>query len=134
MDASAEKLAQVSGVGPVLAESVFKFFHSPDGRKVIEDLKSLGVKLTEDRKPAPKGGTDLSGKTFVVTGTLQHFSREEIEKLIKQLGGKVTSSVSKKTDYVVAGENAGTKLDKARQLGVNTLNEAEFEELIGRKN
>jgi DNA ligase (NAD+) len=134
MDASAEELAQVSGVGPVLAESVFKFFHSPDGRKVIEDLKTLGVKLTEDRKPAPKRGTDLTGKTFVVTGTLQHFSREEIEKLIKQLGGKVTGSVSKKTNYVVVGENAGTKLDKARQLGVNTLNEAEFEELIGRKN
>jgi DNA ligase (NAD+) len=134
MDASVEKLAQVTGVGPVLAESLFMFFHSADGRKVVEDLKSLGVKLTEDRKPAPKGGTDLTGKTFVVTGTLQNFSREEIEELIKQLGGKVTGSVSKKTNYVVVGENAGTKLDKARQLGVNTLNEAEFKKLIGRKN
>jgi DNA ligase (NAD+) len=134
MDASAEKLAQVTGVGPVLAESLFKFFHSADGRKVVEDLKSLGVKLTEDRKRVPKDGADLNGKTFVVTGTLEHFSREEIEKLIKQLGGKVTGSVSKKTNYVVVGENAGTKLDKARQLGVKTLSEAEFEKLTGRKN
>jgi DNA ligase (NAD+) len=133
MAAHEERLAHVSGVGPVLAESVFKFFHSADGKKVIEDMKSLGVKLTEDRKPIPKGGTDLNGKTFVVTGTLEHFSREEVEKLIKQLGGKVTGSVSKKTNYVVVGENAGSKLDKARELGVETINEAQFEKLIGQK-
>ena len=93
------------------------------------------MKLTQDRKPTPAqvGGPDLSGKTFVVTGTLEHFSREEIEGLIKQLGGKATGSVSKKTDYLVVGENAGSKLDKAKELGVKTLTEAEFEKLIGRK-
>jgi DNA ligase (NAD+) len=135
MEASAERLARIKGVGPKLAESISKSFHSADGRKVIEDLRSQGVKLTEDRKPTPAqvGGPDLSGKTFVVTGTLEHFSREEIEGLIKQLGGKVTDSVSKKTDYVVVGENAGSKLDKAQELGVKTLTEAEFEKLIGRK-
>jgi DNA ligase (NAD+) len=73
----------------------------------------------------------LSGKTFVVTGTLANYGREEIEDLIKQLGGKATGSVSKKTDYVVAGDNAGSKLDKAKQLGVQVLNEQEFEKLIG---
>ena len=75
---------------------------------------------------------DLSGKTFVVTGTLERYSRDEIERLIKQLGGKATGSVSKKTDYVVAGENAGSKLEKAHQLGVPVLSEAQFEKLIGR--
>src|SRR5207237_1083859 len=104
-----------------------------DGRKVIEDLRSQGIKLTEDRKPTPAqaGGPDLTGKTFVVTGTLEHFSREEIEGLIKQLGGKATGSVSKKTDYVVVGDNAGSKLDKAKELGIKVLTEAELEKLSG---
>src|SRR5262249_29729281 len=118
--------------GPVLAKSISRFFHSAAGRKVIEDFRSHRVKLTEDRKARPAGGADLSGKTFVVTGTLEHYSRDEIERLIKQLGGKATGSVSKKTDYVVAGENAGTKLEKARQLGVAVLTEKQFEKLIGR--
>lgn len=135
MAASPERLAQVKDIGPILAESISKSFHSAQTRKVIEDMRSQGVKLTQDRKPTPAqiGGPDLAGKTFVVTGTLEHFSREEIEGLIKQLGGKPTGSVSKKTDYLVVGENAGSKLDKAKELGVKTLTEAEFEELVGRK-
>jgi DNA ligase (NAD+) len=134
MTASADRLARIKGVGPKLAESISKSFHSADGRKTIEDLRTLGVKLTEDRKPTPAevGGPDLTGKTFVVTGTLENYSRDEIEGLIKQLGGKPTGSVSKKTDYVVVGENAGSKLVKARELGVKTLTEAEFDKLIGR--
>jgi DNA ligase (NAD+) len=135
MTASADRLARIKGVGPKLAESISKSFHSADGRKTIEDLRTLGVKLTEDRKPTPAeiGGPDLTGKTFVVTGTLEKYGRDEIEGLIKQLGGKVTGSVSKKTDYVVVGENAGSKLDKAKELGVKTLTEAEFDKLIGLK-
>jgi len=135
LTAPAERLAQINGVGPVLAEGISKYFHSADGRKIIEDLKSQGVKLTEDRKPTPAqvGGPDLTGKTFVVTGTLEHFSRDEIEGLIKQLGGKATGSVSKKTDFLVAGENAGSKLNKAQELGIKILTEAQFKELIGRK-
>jgi DNA ligase (NAD+) len=135
MTASAERLAKIDGIGPVLAESISKFFHSSAGRKVIEDLRSQGVKLEQDRKAksARTRGADLSGKTFVVTGTLSQYSREEIEGLIKELGGKATGSVSKKTDYVVFGENAGSKLDKARELGVPTLTEEEFEKLIGRE-
>jgi DNA ligase (NAD+) len=135
MAASAERLAQVEGIGPERGESIFQFFHSAAGRKTIEQLRRLGIKLTEERRRAPAkgGGSDLSGKTFVVTGTLAHYSREEIEELIKKLGGKATSSVSKKTDYVVAGEKAGSKLEKASQLGVRVLTEEEFEQLIGRR-
>jgi DNA ligase (NAD+) len=131
MQAPAERLSQVNGIGPVLAKSIHQFFRSPAGQKTVEELRALGVKLTEDAPPAAKGGTDLTGKTFVVTGTLEHYSRDEIERLIKSLGGKATGSVSKKTDFVVAGENAGSKLDKARALGVPVLTEAEFDHLIG---
>jgi len=134
MKASAERLAQVEGIGRERGESIHKFFQSTAGRKAVEDLRSHGVKLTEDARPKPAdiGGADLSGKTFVVTGTLARYSRDEIEDLIKTLGGKATGSVSKKTDYVVAGEKAGSKLDKAREFGVPVLSEDEFDKLIGR--
>jgi DNA ligase (NAD+) len=131
--ASEERLAQTSEIGPERAESVYKFLHSPAGQKTVQDLRDLGVKLAEDiPRPAASGGPDLTGKTFVVTGTLQRYKREEIEDLIKTLGGKATGSVSKKTDYVVAGEEAGSKLTKARELGVKVLTESEFDRLIGR--
>src|SRR5262249_5050858 len=102
-----------------------------DGRKAIEELRDLGVKMTEDRRAA-KRSAGIAGKTVVVTGTLEKYGREEIEALVKELGGKPAGSVSKKTDYVVAGEKAGSKLDKARQLGIPVLTEDEFEALIGR--
>jgi DNA ligase (NAD+) len=132
MQASAERLAQINGVGPVLAESIFKFFQGADGRKVIEELRTQGVKLTEESRPstAQPGKTDLSGKTVVVTGTLKNYGRGEIEDLIKKHGGKVTASVSKKTDYVLVGENPGSKLEKARLLGIQILTEEEFDILI----
>ncbi len=130
--ASKEELASVKGFGPRRAESVYNFFHSPAGEKLIQDFRDAGVKLTEDVKPKVKGGV-LEGKTVVVTGTLQRYSRKEIEDTIKLHGGKATGSVSKKTDYVVAGDEAGSKLDKARQLGVKVLSEDEFEKLIGTK-
>jgi DNA ligase (NAD+) len=134
MNASVDRLTRVPGIGPERAESIHKFFHSETGRKVIEDLRSLDVKLTEDARPKPpaKGAANLSGKTFVITGTLEHYGRDEIEELIKSLGGKTAGSVSKKTDYVIAGEKAGSKLDKAKELGVPVLTEKEFEELIRR--
>ena len=130
--ASKEELASVKGFGPRRAESVYNFFHGPAGEKLVQDFRDAGVKLTEDVKPKVKGGV-LQGKTVVVTGTLQRYSRKEIEDTIKQHGGKATGSVSKKTDYVVAGDEAGSKLDKARQLGVKVLSEDEFEKLIGKK-
>lgn len=128
--ASKEQLASVKGFGPKRAESVYAFLHSPAGEKMVQDLRDTGVKLSEDVKPKKKGGA-LAGKTVVVTGTLQNYSRTEIEDAIKQHGGKATGSVSKKTDYVVAGDDAGSKLDKARQLGVKVVTEEEFEKLIG---
>jgi DNA ligase (NAD+) len=132
MNASAARLAQIEGVGPERAESIHRFFQSPAGRKTIEELRSLGLKLTEeiDRAASAAAGNPIAGKTFVVTGTLAHYSRDEIEALIQKLGGKATGSVSKKTDYVIAGEKAGSKLDKARQLGVRVLSEEEFEKFI----
>lgn len=132
--ASVERLSEIDGVGPILAQHVHDYFHSDIGKGTVRELKELGVRLSEDRKPAPaaKGLADLSGKTFVVTGTLERYGREEIEQLIKDLGGKATGSVSKKTDYVVAGENAGSKLSKAQDLGVPIISEGEFEKMIGK--
>jgi DNA ligase (NAD+) len=133
LKAPVERLSRVNGIGPVLAQSIHAYFQSNAGQKTVAELRALGVKLTQDARPAPaaRGGVDLSGKTLVVTGTLKRYSRDEIEGLIKDLGGKAVGSVSKKTDYVVAGDKAGSKLDKARELGVRVLNEEEFEELIG---
>jgi DNA ligase (NAD+) len=132
MSASPEQLNAISGIGPVLAESVHQYFQSTVGRKLIEDLRCHGVKLSEDIQQHRASSTDLTGKTFVVTGTLVGYSRDEIESLIKTLGGKATGSVSKKTSFVVAGENAGSKLDKAKKLGIPVLTEKEFNKLIGR--
>lgn len=123
-DAPVERLAGVAGIGPQRAESIFAFFQSADGEKVIADLKRLGVKLSEARRKAPAGG--LAGKTVVVTGTLASLGRDEAEALIRKLGGKPSGSVSKKTDMLIAGEKAGSKLEKARALGVKILTEAEF--------
>jgi DNA ligase (NAD+) len=130
--ASKEELASVKGFGPRRAESVYNFFHSPAGEKLVKDLRDAGVKLTEDVKPKKKGGV-LAGKTVVVTGTLQNYSRKGIEDIIKEHGGKATGSVSKNTDYVVVGDDAGSKADKARQLGILVLTEDEFEKLIGKE-
>jgi DNA ligase (NAD+) len=127
-----ELLAAVKGFGPERAESIYQFFHHAEGKKLVHELCELGVKLTEEQQARPKGA-DLMGKTFVVTGTLKNYGRDDIERLIKELGGKATGSVSKKTDYVVAGESAGSKLEKAKVLGVPVLSEEEFEKLIGKK-
>jgi DNA ligase (NAD+) len=134
MQASADRLSQIEGIGPERAESIHQFFHSEAGKKIVEDLQAVGVKLTHGVKSKSKhtGGADLSGVTFVVTGTLENYGRQDIEDLIKELGGKVTSSVSKNTDFVVAGDKAGSKLEKAQQLGVKVLSEKEFGKFIGR--
>jgi DNA ligase (NAD+) len=133
IEASEERLSSIKGIGPVLAKSVHDYCHSAAGRKTLAELTELGVKLTQDVRPKLAGGADLTGKTFVITGTLQKYSREEVEELVKTLGGKASGSVSKKTDYVVAGENAGSKLAKAKELGVAVLTEAEFDKLIGKE-
>jgi DNA ligase (NAD+) len=129
--ASAEELAAVNDIGPVIAESVHDYFNGAAGKKVVADLKSVGVdpKMEVAKKDAAE--LPLAGQTVVVTGTLEKFGRQEIEDLIVKLGGKASGSVSKKTSFLVAGESAGSKLDKAKELGVKVLTEAEFIERLG---
>lgn len=121
--ASAEELSQVPEIGSVIAQSVADFFAEPHNRAVLDKLRSAGVVPKAEVREA--GGV-FEGKTFVFTGTLQHFKREEAEEKVRLLGGRAASSVSKKTDFVVAGEEAGSKLQKAQSLGVPVLTEEEF--------
>jgi DNA ligase (NAD+) len=132
MQADEEDLLVVDGIGPELAGSLRRFFDSKTGRKTIADLKSVGVSMQQPKSEF-SGVRLLAGKTIVVTGTLEKFGRKEIEDLIKKLGGKTAGSVSKKTDFVVAGANAGSKLTKAEQLGVEVISEAEFRDRVGRE-
>ncbi|HOJ78256.1 MAG TPA: NAD-dependent DNA ligase LigA [Bacillota bacterium] len=125
MKASFEDLTAIPSIGPKIAESVVKFFNEPHNGILVEKLKANGVN-TISRASTNELSQQLAGKTIVVTGTLANFSRAEIEELIRQNGGKAASSVSKKTDFVVAGENAGSKLEKAQALGVKVLTEAEL--------
>jgi len=125
--APAEEIAAIDGVGDVIAGAVREFFDRPESRELIEKLRRAGVRLDEQRQP--RGGP-LLGKTFVITGTLEAFSREDAKARIEALGGKVTNSLSSKTDYLVVGESPGTKLDKATKLGVATLDEKAFVALL----
>jgi DNA ligase (NAD+) len=125
-----EQLSEVNEIGPVIAQSVYDYLHKPYGSAVIEELAKLGLKMSSDRVHARQHDGRLAGKTLVVTGTLEKFTRDEIHELIAQHGGRAASSVSKNTDYLVAGENAGSKLEKAQKLGVAVISETEFETLI----
>jgi len=136
-NATEERLSQVEGIGPERAKAIRSYFQLPATRDMIEDFKELDLKLTEEPRNVTAtaeavGGVSLAGKTLVVTGTLERYQRKEIEDLIKSLGGKAAGSVSKKTDYVIAGAEAGSKLDKAKELGVRVLTEDEFDTLIGK--
>jgi DNA ligase (NAD+) len=125
---SEEGLAAVDGIGPIIAHSVATFLQADIGRTLIEDLRGCGLHFGEAR-PLPDPSTSplpLAGMTIVATGTLEHFSRDEIKELIHRLGGKAAGSVSKKTTAVLAGTDAGSKLEKARELGVEVWTEAEF--------
>lgn len=120
-----------SGIGPEIAKSLHTFLHSESGRTVIDELRRAGVSLEMlESEASVHSGSTLTGKTLVVTGTLEKYSRKQIEQLIVAHGGKATSSISKSTDYLVAGEKAGSKLEKATKLGVTVITEAEFETLI----
>jgi DNA ligase (NAD+) len=131
MEQTTESLAEVEDIGPVIAHSVHTFFHSAVGKSLVEELRKFGLNFGEPKKARPKvAGGKLEGKSIVVTGTLTRFKREEINELIHQHGGKAAGSVSKKTDFVVAGENAGSKLDKAEKLGVKVITEDEFVKLL----
>ncbi|WP_332738962.1 NAD-dependent DNA ligase LigA [Hydrogenophaga sp.] len=123
MDASVEALSEVNDVGPVVAQSIRTFFDQPHNREVVEQLRACGVSW-EEGEPAERAPQPLAGKTFVLTGTFPTLKREDAKAMLEAAGAKVAGSVSKKTDYVVAGTEAGSKLDKANELGVAVIDEA----------
>jgi DNA ligase (NAD+) len=131
MDASVEELQQAPDAGPVVAESIASFMAERHNREVIEQLRAAGVHWTEGRpaRAAPAGA--FAGKIVVLTGTLGSMTRDEAKERVEAAGGKVTGSVSKKTDYVVAGAEAGSKLDRAQELGVPVLDEEGFLKMLG---
>ena len=129
--ATVEQLQAVEQIGPVLADSIATYFQQSQNRKVIDKLIAAGVTIRGERKPRRGAGGKLAGKTFVLTGTLPELTREDATALIVGAGGKVSGSVSKKTDYVVAGESAGSKLSKAEQLGVTIIDENALRKLLG---
>jgi DNA ligase (NAD+) len=128
MKAPQEELEEVNEVGPRIAESIREFFELAPNRDLVERLRKAGLTFGGKKR---ERGTKLAGKTFVLTGTLAKYSRDEAKQLIEDAGGRVSGSVSKKTDYVVAGSDAGSKLDKAKELGVPVIEEGEMEKLLG---
>lgn len=130
MQASLEELNGIHGIGPRISESVCEFFSLEPNRELIRQFKALGVRTADPAKPAAAAAQPLAGKTFVVTGTLPTWSRDEAHEFVKQHGGKVAGSVSKATSFVVVGENAGSKLDRARELGVPVIDEAGLRTLV----
>jgi len=130
-EAKPEELEKVTEVGPKVSESIVEFFSEPANRKLIKKLHAAGVRPTAEKREIKS--QKFAGKSFVFTGALEHRSREDAGELVQQHGGKLSGSVSKKTDYVVVGADPGSKYDKAKELGVTILTESEFEKLIGLK-
>ena len=128
--ADLESIGNTNEIGPIIAQSVYDYFHSDDGLELIQQLRNAGVFLEASPEDAVDSSGVFAGKTVVVTGSLSKYSRDEIERLIEQRGGRAASSVSKKTDFLIAGEAAGSKLEKAVSLGVPVMTEAEFDALI----
>jgi DNA ligase (NAD+) len=131
MDATLEQLQAVPDIGPVVAASIRSFAEEPKNRELVAKLAAAGVNMTSNQPPPTVAAAGaLSGKTFVITGTLSSMSRDEATAAIERLGGKVSGSVSRKTSYLVVGADAGSKLEKARELGVATLTEEAFRAII----
>ncbi len=128
--ATIEQLAEIHEIGEIIARSVYEFFHGPHGQHAVQQLQAAGVVMQSNARAEPDSSQTLAGKTLVVTGTLSRYTRDQIHALIQQHGGRAASSVSKKTDFVVAGENAGSKLDKARQLNVPVITEDDFDQIV----
>jgi len=124
-----EGLQAIDEIGPIVARSIFNFFRTGENKKVIEKLRHAGVNIKE--KGAAVKTKKLDGRTFVITGSLEGFTREDIEELIRRGGGNASSSVSKETDYVVVGKDPGSKFDKAKKLGIKIINEGQFKKMIG---
>ena len=127
-NANFEQLSQINDIGEVMANSIIEVFMQEQTKHLIEKLKNAGVNMNclEEESDDKR----FEGKTFVLTGSLELFTRKEAEDIIEKLGGKTSSSVSKKTDYVLAGEDAGSKLTKAQSLGINIISETDFKEMI----
>jgi len=130
---SVESLARINEIGPITAESIHQFLHSDAGRHVIGELKQAGVEMTARHRIATDAASPLEARTIVLTGTLEGFDRKALTEQLQSLGAKVTSSVSKNTDLLIAGESPGSKLDKARELGVEVWDEAKLIEAIRRR-
>jgi DNA ligase (NAD+) len=128
MNAEESELLDVQEVGPRIAASIREFFDEKKNRDLVERLRKAGLRFTAEKKVR---GTQLAGKTFVITGTLPNYSRDQAKQLIEDAGGKVSGSVSKKTDYLLAGEEAGSKLDKAKELGVTIIDEPQLKKMVG---
>ena len=129
MSASVDELQTIQGVGPQIADSVRRFLEDRHNSKIVEKLRKAGLRFEEKLEPAARQ-SPFSGKTIVLTGSLSTLSRDEAKEKIVELGGRVASSVSSKTDFVVVGADAGSKLDKAKKLGVRTIDEDDFSKLI----
>ena len=131
MAAPEEELVAIPEIGPKIAESVAKYFSIPAHQQLVEKLKRLGLSMTAEERETPgEENKWLEGKTFVLTGALKGYTRQQAQERIERLGGKVSSTVSKKTDYVLAGTDPGSKYQKALQLGVTILDEAGFEKML----
>jgi DNA ligase (NAD+) len=129
-NATAEELVEAEEVGPRVAEAIQEFFHEERNREVIKKLRDAGLRFEQEQKRKADG--KLTGKQFVLTGTLPTYTRDQAKQMIEESGGRVVGSVSKKTDYVVAGADPGSKLEKARTLGITILDEAGLRELLNR--
>ena len=127
--ATIEELSKIDQIGPVMAKSIYEYFHDIANLKIVDKLIAAGI---NPKHKQTKHSDKLAGKTFVVTGTLEYFSRTQIEQTIKENGGKISSSVSKNTDYVLAGTEPGSKIDKANRLGIEIINEQQFLKMIGK--
>ncbi len=132
MEAGEEELAEIDGVGEKTAHSIREFFKNEENQEVISELRAAGVRFSEDVAAAKDLDEKFDGKSFVLTGALQNFSRDEAGEIIRRRGGKVSSSVSAKTDYVIVGADPGSKYEKAQKLGVRILTEEEFMQLLGK--
>jgi DNA ligase (NAD+) len=128
--AEKKDIEKIPEIGPEIAERVVDFFTRPENKKVLDELKDAGVKVKD--MPRRKGDQPLEGKTFVFTGSLERYTREEAQRQVEDLGGRATSSVSGETDFVVAGEGPGSKLDQAKKQGIKVLDERGFEKLLER--
>ncbi len=133
LTASPEQLADIPEIGPITAESVHRFLHEDAGDRILDELRKLGVDMTAPKKAAPPADSPFHGKTIVLTGTLEHFDRQALKRRLQSLGAKVTASVSAKTDLVIAGDRAGSKLDNAHRLKIEVWDEAKLTAALGRQ-